>query len=200
MERLTIATQRFRKSCARIHLTTLGICRGIRRWRQRPSDDTSASGIKYPGSWDIAGVRKTWAIFQRNKLPESFGRAERKFAFSSDSEIERFASRLFAFEIRRQHGRAFGSVATPRLGYRGKINAVYTGNYTLHPSFTGMREDGSGNSIRRRKLPCEKSASVITRHCNFHRVTFNLFRNCKLQLKWRKSYVCLTWLRYLCAI
>lgn len=115
-------------------------------------------------------------------------------------EIERFASRLFAFEIRRQHGRAFGSVATPRLGYRGKINAVYTGNYTLHPSFTGMREDGSGNSIRRRKLPCEKSASVITRHCNFHRVTFNLFRTCKLQLKWRKSYVCLTWLRYLCAI
>lgn len=104
---------------------------GIRR---RPPD-TSASGIKYSGSWDIVAPRRKLELFSSET-------SYRKVSAALNESSPLGLGKRFAFLISFSRSRArdnivgprLGSVATPRLDI--EVNAVYTGNYTLHPSFT----------------------------------------------------------------
>jgi len=105
-----------------------GTRHGISLWRQhrrRRPPDTSASRIKYPGSRDIVAVKKTWAIFQRNKLPESFGRASNESSRLSDAERDSLLVSPLPFESPRQPwGPRHSGVATLHL-YRSKRGKLH---------------------------------------------------------------------------
>ena len=151
---IRLHTNTMRKSVRWSLETRDGITQRWRRRQRRPLD-TSASRIKYPGSRDIVAVKKTWAIFQRNKLPESFSRASNESSRLSDSERD---SLLVSPPTSRAHDNREVPVGGVARHLRIRVNAVYAGNYMLDRSFTSVRQDGTENSIRKRKLPREKSA------------------------------------------
>lgn len=118
---------------------------------------------KISGLTGISSPKKTWAIFQRNKLPESFGRA------SNESLVSRLSSLL---RIREPWQSPVASrrsrVATPCAACCIGVNAVYAENYTLDRSFHGCAARWKRKLDPREKTStAEEKRGLLCRRCHF---------------------------------